>query len=182
MAHRLTVQGQKHPRRGTTHSRGRTVCAQTGGQASPTHTPTLDTMSWQISPRTTKTTPKRVYKLKVYSTKFEQYMPSGERPFVVNPANRWLTNGAGLAATIAQGAGPEYTAWCIQTVGAQADQALRNGEVVVCGPYRLRQRGYQGIVNVAMENISLGTDVETQKTILIGYYTNRLVACKYTAL
>ena len=43
---------------------------------------------------------------------------------------------------------------------------------MVCGPYWLRLRGYQGIVNMAMENITLGTDIETQKTILIGYYKN----------
>ena len=49
----------------------------------PPRTPTLDTMSWQIPPRTTKATPERLYKLKVYSTMFEQYKPSGERPFVV---------------------------------------------------------------------------------------------------
>ena len=154
--------------------------ADTGGEKAtprrvgllPPPTPTLDTMSWQIPPRTKPTTSHRMFKLKVHTTRFENHIPDGERPFVVNPANRRLTNQKGLAQAIQQGAGAEYAAWCTQMVNARPDRMLEDGEVVVCGPYLLSQRGYQGIANVAMQNITLGTSTETQTNVLIRYYNN----------
>ena len=133
----------------------------------------LTTASWRM-PWMTGTTAERMYKakVKVYSTTFEQFKPQGGRPFVVNPADRYLKNQAGLALAIEVGAGVEYADWCLRTVGTRPKQILKGGEVVVCGPYLLAQRGYQGIVNVAMENVKSGTRLEHHKLILSRYYDN----------
>ena len=98
-----------------------------GGRVSP-QTPALNTMSWPLLPRTNKATPERLYKLKVQTVKFEQHQPVGERPCVVNPANRLLTNEAELAKAIANGAGPDYMTWCAQTVSARPNQWLDDGD------------------------------------------------------
>ena len=152
-----------------------------GGQASssdggrlPPSTPELNAMSWQIPPRTTHATAERMHKVTVHSKRFEQFIPPGNRPFVVNPANRGLLNGAGLALAIEKGAGIDYVRWCCRTVAnlLNDNKLLEDGEVVVCEPYLLALRGYQGIVNVAMQNIEPGTPIHTQTAKLTRYYEN----------
>ena len=150
---------------------GETAMPQNEGRLPPP-TPTLDALSWRVPPRTTGITAERMYKLKVHSATIQQFEPQGGRPFVVNPANRYLSNRAGLALAIEIGAGVEYAAWCHQIVRTRPNEILGDGEVVVCGPYLLSQRGYQGIVNVAMENVIAGTQPEAQKPILNRYYDN----------
>ena len=80
----LRLTEPKHPRGGTTHSRGRTVRARTGGQAFPAYTSYKYYVLADFAQDNQTQTPERMYKLKIYSTKFEQYMPSGERHLVVN--------------------------------------------------------------------------------------------------
>ena len=130
----------------------------------------LDAFSWRIPARTHTITPERMLKLKVYTERFEKHTPEGERPFVVNPANRYLDNTAGMAAAVAHGAGQGYDTWCRRTVEARPNRKLENGEILVCAPYQLSQRDYHGIITVAMQNITKGTSEERQKSILLAYY------------
>ena len=130
----------------------------------------LDAISWALPPRTWGTDPQHMAKLIVITMAFQSHKPVGRRPYVVNPANRQLRNGEGLAQAIARGAGEEYTAWCHQQVFFRPSQSLEDGEVMVCGPFQLSNQGYEGIVNIAMQNVPRGTGLEVQKAILLIYY------------
>ena len=151
--------------------------ANVGGQTTPQgegrlppRTPELNKISWPIPPRTTTTNARKMCKLAVNTTMFENFTPPGNRSFIVNPANRGLSNQRGLARAIEKGAGIQYANWCSQIVGTRTHGALEDGEVAACGSYLLRNKGYWGILNMAMQNVAEGTRHETQKKILMGYY------------
>ena len=124
-------------------SQGEPVTAEPQGSLPPPPA-VLDQMSWAIEPRSNSITAEHMRHLSVKDTAFADLQPMGVNPYAVNPANRGLTNGRGLAQAIERAAGPGYRAWCQATVDNRPSSCLDNGEVVVSEPYHLRSKGYAG--------------------------------------
>lgn len=101
---------------------------------------------------------------------------------IVNPANRWLNHGGGVAGALLKAASPKLQEKSNQILQTFSSQSLPVGSVVVTGSYNLQKQGIKKIMHAVGPDCRDSEENSNRKELLKKTYENIFALAKKEGL
>ena len=151
------------------HSVNSNATAETWPRENPKLGNQRHSLPLTLMPRDIISTPETMGQLVIHQMLLERFQPVGRAIWLVNPANRHLSNLRGAARAVAEMAGSDYQDHCTQYAQALGGR-LADGSIYQSPAYGLGRRGYTGIFNVVLTDCEPNANLADQQVWLSRYY------------